>query len=64
MRCYCCNKALSDFESTRRSALTGEFLDMCNDCFYTIKDDVDVVERNDLRHESDNEGETDDDYGL
>ena len=32
MRCYCCNKNLSDYESTLRSATTGEFLDMCNNC--------------------------------
>lgn len=31
-RCVCCNKNLSDFEATRRSASTGEFLDMCNNC--------------------------------
>lgn len=61
MRCYCCNSLLSDFESTRRSATTGDFLDMCNDCYYTIKDDVDVYERSDLRHESDIETEGDDD---
>ena len=60
MRCYCCNSLLSDFEATRRSATTGDFLDMCNDCYYTVKDDVDVYERSDLRHESDIEIETDD----
>ncbi len=61
MRCYCCNSLLSDFEATRRSATTGDFLDMCNDCYYTVKDDVDVYERSDLRHESDIEVEVDDD---
>jgi hypothetical protein len=32
MRCYCCNNNLTDFESTRRSAETGDFLEMCNRC--------------------------------
>jgi len=40
---------LSDFEATRKSATTGEFLDMCNNCFETIKYDVQVLERQDLK---------------
>ena len=32
MRCYCCNRVLSDYESTRKSATTGNYLDMCNKC--------------------------------
>ena len=39
---------LSDFESTRRSASTGEYLDMCNKCYSTIKDEVPALERHDL----------------
>jgi hypothetical protein len=48
MRCYCCDRALSDFESTRKSATTGEYLDMCNKCYSTIKDDLLSEERYDL----------------
>lgn len=32
MRCYCCNKNLSDYESRLRSANSNEFLDMCKKC--------------------------------
>jgi hypothetical protein len=32
MRCCCCDRNLSDFESTLRHAITGEFLDTCNRC--------------------------------
>ena len=32
MRCYSCNRALNDYESTLRSAVSGEFLDMCKKC--------------------------------
>ncbi len=32
MRCCCCNALLSDYEATRRSNATGDFLDMCNKC--------------------------------
>ena len=46
MRCYCCNRKLSDFESTRRSATTGEFLDMCNKCLIGLN--IATVDRPDL----------------
>jgi hypothetical protein len=48
MRCYCCDKILSDFESTRKSVNTGDYLDMCNKCYSTIKDDLNAEERYDL----------------
>ena len=48
MRCYCCDKILSDFESTRKSVNTGEYLDMCNKCYATIKDELHAEERYDL----------------
>jgi hypothetical protein len=60
MRCYCCNAVLSDFEATRKSVQSGDFVDMCNSCFSHVKDDIDVVERQDLQHVSDEEGFEDD----
>lgn len=48
MRCYCCDKPLNDFESTRKSVATGDYLDMCNKCFNTIKEDINAEERYDL----------------
>jgi hypothetical protein len=48
MRCYCCDKILSDFESTRKSVITGDYLDMCNKCYSTIKDELHAEERYDL----------------
>lgn len=32
MRCQCCSRNLNDFESTRKHADTGEYLDICNRC--------------------------------
>jgi hypothetical protein len=32
MRCYCCNKNLSDYESRLRHPVTNEFLDICRKC--------------------------------
>ena len=44
MRCQACNKSLNDQESTRKSASTREYLDLCNGCFKTIQEVVKVVE--------------------
>ncbi len=32
MRCDCCNKILSDYETTLRHAITGSFLNTCVKC--------------------------------
>ncbi len=32
MRCVSCNTNLTDFESTRKGALSGDYLDLCNQC--------------------------------
>jgi len=70
MRCYCCDKALSDFESTRKSVTTGDYLDMCNKCYATIKEDLHAEERYDLfdgdeeELEDDNTLSNDLDFGV
>ena len=53
MRCLACNKNLSDFEATRKSAETGELLDICNDCFFYTEDAIATIDRDDLRSEAD-----------
>ena len=55
MRCKACNAELSDFESTRKSLDTNEFIDLCNNCYSHVKSDVVTIERFDLTHESDEE---------
>lgn len=52
MRCLSCNAALSDFEATRKSALTGEYTDLCNHCFSTVSEQLLTIERQDLAHEA------------
>lgn len=52
MKCYCCNADLSDAESTRRNALTNEFLDMCDECLNVSPEDFLVLERDDLKTET------------
>jgi hypothetical protein len=46
MRCVCCNRNLSDYESTLRHAKTGEFLDTCRKCLADIP--IPVKGRRDL----------------
>lgn len=53
MRCRCCDKRLSEFESTRKSINTGEYLDMCNTCYNTISNQVLSYERYDLYDDED-----------
>lgn len=48
MRCKACDTLLSDYEATRKSSVTGEFIDMCNTCYKEIKDDVQVIENTSL----------------
>lgn len=46
MRCYACQVNLNDFESTRKSALTGEYVDLCNKCYAGTG--IDTIDRPDL----------------
>jgi NAD-dependent SIR2 family protein deacetylase len=52
MHCISCNEELTDFELTRKNT-AGEYLDLCNVCFNTIKEDVDANIRPDLMSEGD-----------
>ena len=40
MRCFCCNKRLSDYETTLKHAVTGAYLDTCLGCLSEIAHDV------------------------
>lgn len=48
MRCCACNRLLNDFESTRKSKTTGEYLDLCNKCYGTVQQDLATDIRSDL----------------
>jgi hypothetical protein len=48
IHCVSCDVLLNDFESTRKVASTGEYLDMCNRCYSDIEHDVPTVGRSDL----------------
>lgn len=53
MHCSSCNKLLTDYESTRKNAVTGQYLDLCKVCFEDIKPFVKVIDRKDLITEAD-----------
>ena len=36
MRCSCCNRNLSDYESVLKHPVTGDYLDTCNKCLAQI----------------------------
>lgn len=48
MRCVCCDRNLNDYESTRKSRTTGEYLDMCNKCFGLVEDNIETIDRTDF----------------
>jgi uncharacterized protein YbaR (Trm112 family) len=64
MRCLACDCNLTDFESTRKSATTGLYVDLCNRCFYTIEEDFPSLIREDLQTPDDfkHEGDLDDGF--
>ena len=47
MRCKSCNELLTDWEATRKVAETGEYLELCNECF---DDNILTIDRLDLKH--------------
>ena len=40
MKCKACDAILTDFEASRRSLVTGDYVTLCQSCFSGIKDDV------------------------
>ena len=64
MHCVACNKLLTDFEATRRNAITKDFVDLCKVCFEDVKGLFPVIERKDLVTQSDLDLDGDDDDGV
>lgn len=50
MRCRACNVALNDFEATRKSKENNEFVDLCNNCYSNVSNEINALERYDLMH--------------
>jgi hypothetical protein len=60
MHCQACNRLLSDFESTRKHAVTFEFLDLCKVCFEDVKTIIPTIDRRELMTEQDFDNEPED----
>lgn len=44
MRCMSCNVALTDAESVRKNKATGEYYDLCRDCYQAYKQNLITLE--------------------
>jgi hypothetical protein len=53
MHCMACDRLLSEFEATRKNAMTMDYIDLCKVCFEDVKGLFPVIERKDLVTESD-----------
>ena len=61
MRCPICNASLNDYEATRKHLITGEYLDICQDCYVAMDTVIVHSDRKDLLHEADVGGYQDQD---
>jgi hypothetical protein len=52
---------LSDFEATRKHAVTFKFLDLCKVCFEDVKTLIPTIDRRELMTEQDFDTEPEDD---
>jgi hypothetical protein len=43
MRCVSCDKLLTNYESTRKSKTTGEYLDLCSTCLSSVMEVVPII---------------------
>ena len=53
MRCIACDALLSEYEATKRAALSGDYVDLCNECIHDSMPAGSVIDRDDLKSESD-----------
>jgi len=60
MRCECCDKNLSDYESTLRLVSTGDFADTCLKCLKGLS--IDVVGKQSLKKKFEDQPDDEDDY--
>ena len=60
MHCVNCDRLLSDFEATRKHAVTFKFLDLCKVCFEDVKTLIPTIDRRELMTEQDLDHEPED----
>jgi len=60
MHCVNCDRLLSDFEATRKHAITFQFLDLCKVCFEDVKTIIPTIDNRSLMTEQDLDNDDDD----
>lgn len=60
MRCVCCNRNLSDHESTLKHPITAEYLDICTTCLK----DIPITPVPGATSQSEKAPESDDEFSL
>jgi hypothetical protein len=61
MHCRSCDKLLTEYQSTLKNAVTGQYMDLCKVCLEDIKPFVRLIDRKDLITEADLDDEPEDD---
>lgn len=67
MHCLNCDRLLTDYEATRKHAITFKFLDLCKVCFEDVKTIIPTIDRKELMTDQDldvDDDETDLDTGA
>ena len=64
MHCVNCDRLLSDFEATRKHAITFQFLDLCKVCFEDVKTIIPTIDNRSLMTEADLDEEPDENDNL
>jgi hypothetical protein len=61
MHCRACDRLLTEYQSTLKNAVTGQYMDLCKICLEDIKPFVKLIDRKDLITEADLDDEPEDD---
>lgn len=61
MHCRACDRLLTEYQSTLKNAVTGQYMDLCKACLEDIKPFVKLIDRKDLITEADLDDEPEDD---
>jgi hypothetical protein len=64
MHCVNCDRLLSDFEATRKHAITFQFLDLCKVCFEDVKTIIPTIDNRSLMTEQDLDVDDDDEADM
>ena len=64
MHCLNCDRLLTDYEATRKHAITFKFLDLCKVCFDDVKTIIPTIDNRSLMTEQDLDNDDSNDSDL